>query len=81
MSEYQAPLKDMHFVINELANLDTLSGLPGFEDATADMVEAILEQAGILANEIFSPINYSGNEFGTQLENGKVISPPGFAEA
>jgi alkylation response protein AidB-like acyl-CoA dehydrogenase len=81
MSEYQAPLKDMHFVINELANLDTLSGLPGYEDATADMVEAILEQAGIFANEIFSPINYSGNEFGTQLENGKVISPPGFAEA
>lgn len=81
MSEYQAPLKDMHFVINELANLDTLSGLPGFEDATADMVEAILKQAGILANEIFSPINYSGNEFGSRLENGKVVSPPGFAEA
>ncbi len=81
MSEYQAPLKDMHFVINELANLDTLSGLPGYEDATADMVEAILEQAGIFANEIFSPINYSGNEFGTRLENGKVVSPPGFAEA
>ncbi len=81
MSEYQAPLKDMHFVINELANLDTLSGLPGYEDATADMVEAILEQAGILANEVFSPINYSGNEFGSRLENGKVVSPPGFAEA
>ncbi len=81
MSEYQAPLRDMHFVINELAGLDTLTALPGFEDATPDMVEAILEQAGVLANEVFSPINYSGNEHGTFVEDGKVVSPPGFADA
>ena len=81
MSEYQAPLRDMHFVINELAGLDTLTALPGYEDATPDMVDAILEQAGVLANEVFSPINYSGNEHGTFVEDGKVISPPGFADA
>ena len=81
MSEYQAPLRDMHFVINELAGLDTLTALPGYEDATPDMVEAILEQAGVLANEVFSPINYSGNEHGTFVEDGRVVSPPGFADA
>ena len=81
MSEYQAPLRDMQFVINELAGLDTLTALPGYEDATPDMVEAILEQAGVLANEVFSPINYSGNEHGTFVEDGKVVSPPGFADA
>ena len=81
MSEYQAPLRDMQFVINELAGLETLTRLPGFEDATPDMVEAILEQAGVLAQEVFSPINYSGNEHGTHIENGKVVSPPGFTEA
>ncbi|MCZ6470939.1 MAG: acyl-CoA dehydrogenase [Gammaproteobacteria bacterium] len=81
MSEYQAPLRDMNFVINELAGLDTLTALPGYEDATPDMVEAILEQAGVLANEVFSPINYSGNEHGTFVEDGKVVSPPGFADA
>ena len=81
MSEYQAPLRDMHFVINELAGLDTLTALPGYEDATPDMVDAILEQAGVLANEVFSPINYSGNEHGTFVEDGKVVSPPGFADA
>jgi len=81
MSEYQAPLRDMHFVINELAGLDTLTALPGYEDATPDMVEAILEQAGVLANEVFSPINYSGNEHGTFVEDGKVVSPPGFTDA
>jgi len=81
MTEYQAPIKDMQFVINQLAGLDTIAGLPGYEDATPDMVEAILEQAGVLANEVFSPINYAGNEHGTFVENGKVVSPPGFAEA
>ena len=81
MSEYHAPIKDMQFVINQLAGLDTIAGLPGYEDATPDMVEAILEQAGVLANEVFSPINYSGNEHGTFVENGKVVSPPGFAKA
>ncbi len=81
MSEYQAPLRDMNFVINELAELDVLAALPGYEDATPDMVKAILEQAGVLATEVFSPINYSGNEHGTFVEDGKVVSPPGFADA
>jgi len=81
MSEYQAPLREMHFVINELAGLDTLAALPGYEDATPDMVDAILEQAGVLASEVFSPINYSGNEHGTFVEDGRVVSPPGFADA
>jgi alkylation response protein AidB-like acyl-CoA dehydrogenase len=81
MSEYQAPLRDMQFAINELAGLDTLTDFPGFEDATPDMVEAILEQAGVLASEVFSPLNYEGNEHGTHIENGKVVSPPGFKEA
>ena len=81
MSEYQAPLEDMQFVINELAGLDTLAKFPGYEEATPDMLEAILEQAGILASEVFSPLNYPGNEHGTFVENGKVVSPPGFKDA
>jgi alkylation response protein AidB-like acyl-CoA dehydrogenase len=81
MSEYQAPLKDMQFVINELAGLDSLTQLPGFEDATPDMVEAILDQSGVLANEVFSPLNQSGDEHGTHIEDGVVVNPPGFKEA
>ncbi len=81
MSEYQAPLKDMQFVINELANLSQLNQLSGFEEATPDLVEAILEQAGILAGEVFSPLNQPGDEHGTFIENDVVVSPPGFAEA
>ncbi|MDH5356426.1 MAG: acyl-CoA dehydrogenase N-terminal domain-containing protein, partial [Gammaproteobacteria bacterium] len=81
MSEYQAPLKDMQFVLNELANLSQINALPVFEDATPDLVEAVLEQAGVLASEVFSPLNQPGDEHGTFIENDVVVSPPGFAEA
>ena len=50
-------------------------------EATPDLVEAILEQAGVLANEVFSPLNQPGDEHGTRIENGVVVSPPGYAEA
>ncbi|MFV2032585.1 MAG: acyl-CoA dehydrogenase [Gammaproteobacteria bacterium] len=81
MPEYRAPLKDMLFAINELADINLLNTLPGFEVAEPDMVEAILEQAGVLANEVFSPLNQVGDEHGTFIEEGLVVSPPGFADA
>jgi acyl-CoA dehydrogenase len=81
MTDYNAPIQDMQFVIDEIAGLDSISSLPGFEDATPDLVEAVLEQAGVLANEVFSPLNQSGDEHGTRIENGAVVSPPGYAEA
>ena len=81
MSDYIAPTRDMQFVIDEIANLDSISSLPGFEDATSDLVEAVLEQAAVLANEVFSPLNQPGDEHGTRIEDGIVVSPPGYAEA
>ena len=81
MSDYFAPLKDMRFAIDEIAGLESIARLPIFEEATPELVEAVLEQAGILANEVFSPLNQPGDEHGTRLENGVVKSPPGYAEA
>jgi acyl-CoA dehydrogenase len=81
MSDYSAPTQDMLFVIDEIASLKSITSLPVFEEATADLVEAVLEQAGILANEVFSPLNQPGDEHGTFIENDVVVSPPGFAEA
>ena len=81
MTEYVAPIQDMQFVINEIASLDSISSLPDFEEATPDLVEAVLEQAGILANEVFSPLNHAGDEAGTRVENSAVVSPAGYAEA
>ncbi|MFZ9038896.1 MAG: acyl-CoA dehydrogenase family protein, partial [Gammaproteobacteria bacterium] len=81
MPEYYAPTQDMQFVIDEIAGLDSIANLPGFEDATPDLVEAVLEQAGVLANEVFSPLNQPGDHHGTRIEEGVVVSPPGYAEA
>jgi len=81
MSEYQAPLQDMQFVIDEIAGLDAIAKLPGYEDATSDLVSAVLEQAAVLANEVISPLNHPGDLHGTRIENNLVVSPPGYAEA
>jgi len=81
MPDDHAPIQDMQFVIDEIAGLDSISNLSGFEDATSDLVEAVLEQAGVLANEVFSPLNQPGDEHGTHIDDGVVVSPPGYAEA
>ncbi len=81
MSDYYAPTQDMQFVIDEIAGLESISKLPIYEEATPDLVEAVLEQAAVFASEVFSPINQRGDEHGTRIENDIVISPPGYAEA
>jgi acyl-CoA dehydrogenase len=71
----------MQFVIDEIAGLEAIAKLPIFEEATPDLVEAVLEQAGVLANEVFAPLNKPGDEHGTRIEGDAVVSPPGYAEA
>ena len=78
---YEAPLKEMQFVLKELANINAIAQHPGFEDATPDMVEAILKEAGKLASLVIEPLNKTGDEQGSRLENGVVINPDGFKEA
>jgi 3-(methylthio)propanoyl-CoA dehydrogenase len=81
MSSYQAPLKDMRFVLNELAGLAEVAKLPGYQDATADTVDAILEEASKFASEVLDPINYSGDQEGSKLSAGEVRTPKGFRDA
>ncbi len=81
MSDYYAPVQDMQFVVEEIADLESISQLPGYEEATPDLVEAILEQAGVFANEVFGPLNHNGDQHGTRVEDGVVVSPPGYADA
>ncbi len=78
---YQAPLDDMQFVLEEIADLETLARLPGFEEASGDLVEAVLGEAGRLAGEVLAPLNHSGDQEGVSLENGVVRMPKGFPEA
>ena len=81
MSAYQAPLKDMRFVLNELAGLSEVAKLPGYADATPDTVDAILEEASKFASEVLDPINYSGDQEGSKWADGAVATPKGFKDA
>ncbi len=81
MSDYRAPLAEMRFVLNELAGLGDVAGLPGCEDATPDLVDVILEEAGKLATDILAPLNRPGDIEGCTFENGVVRTPKGFPEA
>src|SRR6266496_37511 len=82
MSTYQAPLAEMQFVLTELAGLEQVSELPGFEEATPDVAMAILEEASKFATEVLSPLNSIGDREGSQRqEDGTVRTPPGFKDA
>ena len=81
MSDYRAPLKEMRFVMDELAGLPEISQLPGFEDATPDMADAILEEAAKFASEVLAPLNQVGDKAGCTLTPQGVTTPPGWKEA
>jgi alkylation response protein AidB-like acyl-CoA dehydrogenase len=81
MSDYVAPLKDMQFVLKELAGLDQVAKLPGCEDASADLVDQILEESGRFCSEVLAPLNQSGDEEGSKWDDGKVTTPKGFIGA
>ena len=81
MTEYEAPLRDMQFVIEELVGLAEVAALPGHEGLTSDTVRAVLDEAAKFGREVLSPINRSGDIEGSRLENGVVITPKGFKEA
>jgi len=81
MSDYFAPLEDMQFVINELAGLESIAALPNCEDASPDLVESILDEAGKLANEVLAPINHSGDIEGNTFKDNTVTTAAGFKEA
>jgi acyl-CoA dehydrogenase len=81
MSEYVAPLRDMRFAL-ELAGLDAVSALPGLEDSSADVVDAVLDEAARFAGEVLSPLNRVGDRMGASLgDDGRVTMPEGFAAA
>ena len=81
MTDYNAPLTDIRFLLNEVAGLSDIAKLPGCEEATPDLVDAVLEEAGKFAAGILAPLNAVGDHEGCRLEDGKVITPQGWTEA
>jgi len=75
---YVAPLKDMMFVMNELAGLDKVSALPGFEDATPETVEAVLEENAKFCGEVVAPLNVVGDKEPSSWKEGVVTTTRGF---
>ena len=78
---YTAPIADMRFVLEEVAELDELAQLPGYEAASPDLVEAILGEAAKLAGNELAPLNQPADRAGSILENGVVRTPAGFRDA
>jgi len=81
MTEYNAPLADLSFAVNELSNLDEIVKLPAFEHATADLLEPIFDEAARFAGDVLSPTNAIGDQEGCSVEDGVVKVPAEFAEA
>ncbi len=81
MTEYTAPLRDLNFVIKELADLEKLSQLPVFEHATDDLIEPILDEASRFASEVLGPTNVVGDQEGCRIEDGAVWVPPEMSDA
>ena len=81
MTTYAAPTRDMRFVLNELAGLPDVNQLPGFEEATVETVDAVLEEAGKFAAEVLAPLNRPGDIDGAKFNDAEVIPPEGFKDA
>jgi acyl-CoA dehydrogenase len=81
MPSYSAPVRDMQFVLHELLNLEAHNNLPGFEEVSRDLVDAILEEGAKLNQEVLQPLNQSGDRQGCTLKDGAVTTPDGFKEA
>jgi acyl-CoA dehydrogenase len=82
MPAYKAPVEDVLFLLNDVFHLERHNNLPGFADATPDMVEAIVAEGARLCEEVFAPLNRAGDQEGcTRHADGRVTTPAGFREA
>jgi len=81
MSYYKTPIRDFMFAIQHLADLEGVMALPGNEDISPELVQAVIEEAGKIAEEVLDPLNKVGDLQGVSLENDQVITAEGWKEA
>jgi 3-(methylthio)propanoyl-CoA dehydrogenase len=81
MNDYQAPLADMRFVLRELVGFAQLAELPGMGEVTADVADAVLDEAAKFASAVLSPLNRSGDLEGVRWQEGDVLTATGWKQA
>src|SRR3546814_15939253 len=82
MPSYKAPNRDFRFIINEMLEIESYGNLPGFENASAEMVTAILEEGGKFASAVVAPLYRVGDAEGCKRHaGGPVTTPTGVKEA
>ena len=82
MPTYKAPVDEALFLLNDVFHFDRYGNLPGFSDASPDIVEAVLREAGKYAEEVLTPLNRVGDTEGcTRRDDGSVTTPTGFKDA
>ena len=82
MPSYRAPVEDTNFILNDVLNYQRYNNLPGFADATPDVVEAILSEGAKLAEGTLFPVNHTGDQEGcVRASDGSVMTPKGFKAA
>jgi alkylation response protein AidB-like acyl-CoA dehydrogenase len=82
MPIYNAPLDDIRFVLNDVLKASSLAELPGFEEATNDLIDPVLEEAAKVCQDVLFPLNQSGDQEGcVRHDDGSVTTPKGFKEA
>ena len=78
---YRAPVKDMLFCMKELAGLESISQMPGFEDAGLETAQAVLEECARFNEEVLAPLNWEGDKYPSSWHDGNVTTTPGFKQA
>jgi 3-(methylthio)propanoyl-CoA dehydrogenase len=81
MTTYRAPLKDMLFCMNQLAGLDAVAQLPGFEGMDAETAQAVLEECAKFNEGVVAPLNWDGDVKPSTFHDGKVTTTAGFKQA